>query len=358
MTNDPCLIDHILGGRYRVIRQLGKGGMGTVYEAENTWIKRRVALKVLDRAVAADEAFVRRFMQEAETAAQLRHPNVVDVLDLGQDARTGAVFIVYELLVGRDLRKRLRAEGPLPAAEALAVIAPVMEALVLAHARGVVHRDLKPDNIFLAETPGGVVSKLIDFGVARVTSDEGVSLQNTHAGAAIGTPYYMSPEHWRAEEAVDARADVWSLGVVLYEVLAGERPFRGRSSGALIAKILYEAPTALAELAPDAPPALADAVMRALQKDREARHPTMQAFLDAVRAASTGAQATSAKATSAVRCEPSAPAPSGASATFAPMETPPAVTPAPVRRPPPARRRVVPRAASAVVTPSNGIEVL
>ena len=273
-----------LGGRYRVVRLLGKGGMGAVYEAENTWTKRRVAVKVMRPEVAAHAQYARRFLQEAQSAAQLAHPNVVDVLDMGRDEELGSLYIVQEFLTGHDLRKHLDAAGRMPARDALGLILPVMEALVAAHARGIVHRDIKPDNIFLAETPRGVVPKLIDFGIAKVVAEGGDSLQKTSTGVLMGTPYYMSPEQGRGDPGLDARTDVWSIAVVLYEMLSGARPHESNTNAnALIAKIIYEDPRPLTEAAPDVPADLADAVMGALRRDLTKRHATMQAFADALR---------------------------------------------------------------------------
>ena len=262
---------------------LGRGGMGAVYEAENTWTQRRVALKVMRASVADDEVFVRRFMQEARTASQLQHPNIVDVLDMGQDATTGEIFIVQEFLSGRDLGRLLAERGTLSVREAFDVMVPVMEALVAAHARGIVHRDLKPENIFLAETAKGVVPTLIDFGIAKVVVDD-ASLQQTGTGVLLGTPDYMSPEQARGESALDGRSDVWALGVVLYELLSGKKPYTAANANALIAKIIYEAPTPLDVVAPQLSPAVVDLVMRAVRPALAERHATMQAFLDALRA--------------------------------------------------------------------------
>ena len=279
----------LIGGRYRVLRLLGQGGMGAVYEAENTWTKRRVALKLMRPEVANRADFVRRFMHEAQSAALLAHPNIVDVLDMGEDPEHGTLYIVQGFLTGRDLRALLRAEGRLTVQRSIALLAPVMEALVLAHSRGIVHRDLKPDNIFLAETPRGVVPTLIDFGIVKVTSDDGAV---TSAGALLGTPFYMAPEQARGDTTLDARADVWSLGVVLYEMLAGVRPASAPNSSALIARIIYEDPRPLAEVAPDLPADVTAVVMGALQRDPQRRHPSMQAFLDALRACASSMPAT------------------------------------------------------------------
>ncbi len=298
---------------------LGRGGMGAVYEAENTWTQRRVALKVMRASVADDEVFVRRFMQEARTASQLQHPNIVDVLDMGQDATTGEIFIVQEFLSGRDLGRLLAERGTLSVREAFDVMVPVMEALVAAHARGIVHRDLKPENIFLAETAKGVVPTLIDFGIAKVVVDD-ASLQQTGTGVLLGTPDYMSPEQARGESALDGRSDVWALGVVLYELLSGKKPYTAANANALIAKIIYEAPTPLDVVAPQLSPAVVDLVMRAVRPALAERHATMQAFLDALRA--TDARTVDASAPApVVRAAAAPPLGAGQHATAATAET-------------------------------------
>lgn len=275
----------VIGGHYRVLRTIGKGGMGTVYEAENTWTQRRVAVKVMRPEVARDGELASRFMQEARATSRLAHPNIIDVLDMGQDPELGALYIVEEFLTGHDLRVHLNLVGRMAPRDALDVILPVMEALGEAHAHGIVHRDLKPDNIFLAETSRGVVPTLIDFGVAKIvaaSSDE-ASLQ-TRAGMLMGTPSYMAPEQGRGDAALDGRADVWSIGVVLYEMLSGARPHDALTPVGLIAQIIYQDPRPLSEVAPELPADLVDAVMGALQRDLARRYPTMQAFDDALRA--------------------------------------------------------------------------
>ena len=274
----------LIGGHYRVVRTIGKGGMGTVYEAENTWTQRRVAVKVMRPEVARDGELASRFMQEARATSRLAHPNIIDVLDMGQDQALGALYIVEEYLTGHDLRVHLNLVGRMSPRDALDVVLPVMEALSEAHAHGIVHRDLKPDNIFLAETSRGIVPTLIDFGVAKMVasgSDE-VGLQ-TRVGMLMGTPSYMAPEQGRGDTAVDGRADIWSLGVVLYEMLAGRRPHDALTAPGLIAQIIYQDPIPLDQAAPELPADLVAAVMGALQRDLAKRYPTMRDFEDALR---------------------------------------------------------------------------
>jgi serine/threonine protein kinase len=191
--------ESLLGEKYKVSRLLGEGGMGAVYEAENTWTRRRVAIKVMRPEFARDAEATQRFLREAQSAAQIDHPNVVSVLDLGRDAASGSLFIVQEFLVGKELRALIDARGALPTEEALALILPVVDGLVAAHALGVVHRDLKPENIFLAEArTGRVVPKLIDFGIAKALRPRENEFR-TVIGQAMGTPAYMSPEQARGD---------------------------------------------------------------------------------------------------------------------------------------------------------------
>ncbi len=274
----------LIGGHYRVVRTIGKGGMGTVYEAENTWTQRRVAVKVMRPEVARDGELASRFMQEARATSRLAHPNIIDVLDMGQDQELGALYIVEEYLTGHDLRMHLNLVGRMSPRDALDIILPVMEALSEAHAHGIVHRDLKPDNIFLAETSRGIVPTLIDFGVAKIVAGEadGMGLQ-TRVGMLMGTPSYMAPEQGRGDVTVDGRADIWSIGVVLYEMLAGKRPHDALTAPGLIAQIIYQDPIPLDRAAPELPADLVAAVMGALQRDLSKRYPSMRDFEDALR---------------------------------------------------------------------------
>jgi serine/threonine-protein kinase len=273
---------HLLGGRYRVVRRLGAGGMGAVYEAENTWTTRRVAVKVLRARFARDGDIVLRFRQEAVAATRLAHPNIVEVLDMDEDEETDTLFLVQELLRGRTLQARLTESGRLTPSAALDLLVPVLCALVTAHARGVVHRDLKPENIFLADNPrGGVTPTLIDFGVAKFLDDPG-ALRATRTGAVMGTPYYMSPEQVRGDKGLDGRTDVWSMGAVLYEALAGKVPFEASNYNTLTFRILSERAPRIERHAPDLAPALADIVHRALEPDLDRRFASMRAFLDAL----------------------------------------------------------------------------
>jgi serine/threonine protein kinase/formylglycine-generating enzyme required for sulfatase activity len=279
-----------LAGKYELVRQLGAGGMGAVYEAINTLTRRRVAIKILHESFASDPNAVQRFMQEAQSASRIDHPNVVDILDLGHDPASGTQFMVQEFLTGSTLRERLRERGSLDADEVIRVVQPLVHALVVAHEAGVVHRDLKPENIFLAvDARGDEVIKLIDFGLSRPVREQD-RLAVTDHGRQLGTPYYMSPEQLRAEVDIDDRTDVWSLGVVLFELIAGERPFRGPSYNELIVQILKEPVPRLGTVVPALPSAFDALVDRMLDRDR-ARRPSVRQVSDALDTLSRRARA-------------------------------------------------------------------
>lgn len=276
-------IGSIVGGKYVLRSVLGSGGMGAVYAAENTWTRRPVALKLLHPELTRNREVVERFMQEAQFASQLRHPNIVDVLDMGREASDGSLFIVQELLRGNDLRAMLDASGRIDPASAVDIALPLMGALALAHLRGVVHRDIKPENIFLAiDEAGEVVPKLIDFGISKLFSDAPGDRALTQVGALVGTPDYMSPEQARGDGTLDAQTDVWSLGVVLYEMLCGRAPFDAPTQNLLLVQLITETPPRIESFAPDVPPALAAIVHRAVERERDARFRDTLEFADAV----------------------------------------------------------------------------
>ena len=268
----------VVAGKYRIVRVIGEGGFGVVYEAENTWTGRRVALKVLASGRVADPVHVQRFMREARTAASLRHPNVVDVIDLGQDPRDGTFFLVQELLVGEDLRALLDRERTLSPTRARAIVSAALRGLGAAHAAGVVHRDIKPANVFLArDAEGGETPKIIDFGVARPAERDLVGPALTVA--PVGTPAYMSPEQLRAEGPVGPASDVWSVGVMLHQLLCGEHPFPSSNRAELVTAVLSgRGPDVDVTLA-DAPLDLRRFVRRALSFDPSARYANASAML-------------------------------------------------------------------------------
>ncbi|MFT3928470.1 MAG: protein kinase [Myxococcales bacterium] len=267
-------VGQVVGGRYRIESLLGSGGMGVLYVAEHLFTHRRVALKLLHPERGDDlEQLQARFLTEARTASAVRHPHVVDVLDMGTDEE-GMSFLVMELLEGFSLDRLLKAEKQLSPSQALAWILPIMGALAVLHDAGIVHRDIKPSNLFLCQAPSGKLHpKVLDFGLARVVSD----LRLTRSGVVIGTPLYMAPEHAGGLD-VGPQADVWSLGVVLYECLAGRAPYQAKDGQVLAAQVLAGHVQPLHVVRPDLPTPLAHAVERALRRDLALRYQDMRDF--------------------------------------------------------------------------------
>jgi eukaryotic-like serine/threonine-protein kinase len=261
-------------GPYRVVRRLGHGGMGVVWLAHDPRLDRRVALKLLPAHRSTDDAARRSLTEEAKAASALDHPHIATIYDIG-DAPDGRVFIAMAFYEGESLRDRLE-RGRLSVEETLAVATPLADALAAAHAAGIVHRDVKPGNVIL--TPSGGV-KLVDFGVAKLPATPAPT------SPMAGTPPYMSPEQVRGEE-VDGRADIWSLGVVLYEMLSGRRPFGGADEAALLRAIQKENPTEIRRLSPEVPAPLARIVERCLARSPSARFASASELRDALRAMS------------------------------------------------------------------------
>lgn len=223
-----------VAGRYRLVRHLGKGGMGSVWEAEHLALQAPVALKFLHRSLASDEKA--RFMREARAAARLRSAHVVQILDYGVEG--GAPFIAMELLRGETLGRRLLRVPRLTFAETGQILGEVARAVSMAHGRGIVHRDLKPDNIFIATEDDREIVKVLDFGIAKVArGPDSTRSPKTATGVLMGTPLYMSPEQARGDREIDWRADIWSFGVIAYECLVGQKPFESRGLGDLLVRI-------------------------------------------------------------------------------------------------------------------------
>jgi len=264
-------------GRYRIIAALGSGGMGEVYVAEDTQLGRKIALKTLPAHFTMDDERVRRFQQEARAASALNHPNIITIYEIGQiDSRH---FIVTEFIEGETLRQHM-AKTQMVISEALDVAAQVASALATAHQAGIVHRDIKPENIMLRADG---IAKVLDFGLVKLTERKNVTpdspaLFETAQGMVMGTAHYMSPEQARGLR-VDARTDIWSLGIVLFEMVGGRVPFEGATSSDVIASILDREPTTLARYSPEAPTELEWIVKKALRKDREERYQTAKELL-------------------------------------------------------------------------------
>jgi serine/threonine-protein kinase len=273
-----------LDGRYLLRRLLGDGGMGNVFLAENLKLGNKpVAVKTLKPEYIANKDLVARFLEEAHAASKVEHDNIVEVFDADIDGATGTPYIVQRYLRGTNLREHLDASPGrrLAPAEALDCIVPVMGALVATHKQKIIHRDIKPENIFLVRTSSGnTVPKLIDFGIAKhLDPPAGPRRSSTRAGSIWGTFDYMSPEQARGERSIDTRADIWSVGAVLFEALTGRLPLEVDNHAALLQRFLEGPPPRVDAVAPDVPGDLADAIERALQIDPAKRYPTMAAFI-------------------------------------------------------------------------------
>ncbi|MFL5307825.1 MAG: serine/threonine-protein kinase [Polyangia bacterium] len=274
------LIGVALAGRYEVVRRIGEGGMGAVYEARHTLIGKRVAVKVLLEKFHAKSDFVARLLQEARLAGSIGHEHIVDVTDFGT-TEDGRSFVVMEFLDGESLAELERREAPLPIDRSLRIARQAASALGAAHAKGIFHRDVKPENIYLIRRAEADFVKVVDFGISKAVKpggDEGAeSYRLTHTGLLLGTPLYMSPEQARGEEDLDHRVDIWALGVLLYECLTGEVPFRANNYLQIISQVLTHEPPSPAVLRPELgiPDAVDAVVMRAIEKDRTRRYQTM-----------------------------------------------------------------------------------
>jgi serine/threonine-protein kinase len=274
------LIGVVLAGRYEVLRRIGEGGMGAVYEAKHTLIGKRVAVKVLLEKFHAKSDFVARLLQEARLASSIGHENIVDVTDFGT-TDDGRSFVVMEFLDGESLADLERREAPLPIERSLRIARQAASALGAAHAKGIFHRDVKPENVYLIRRGDADFVKVVDFGISKAVKpggDEGAEAYRlTHTGLLLGTPLYMSPEQARGDEDLDHRADIWALGVLLYECLTGEVPFRANNYLQIISQVLTHEPPSPSRLRPELgiPDAVDAVVMRAMEKDRARRYQTM-----------------------------------------------------------------------------------
>jgi eukaryotic-like serine/threonine-protein kinase len=263
----------IVDGKYRIDGILGTGGMGVVLSATHLELDAPVAIKVVRDDLAQNEEVVSRLIFEARAAARMRGTHIVRVLDVAR-LSTGAPYIVMEQLQGSDLAVVLAQRASLPVAEAVHYVLQACEGLREAHALGIIHRDLKPENLFLAATPEGVVLKILDFGISKdVTASRrgGSPSTLTKAGLAVGSPYYMSPEQMRASSDLDARADIWSLGAILFELVTGKCPFEAETTALLATKIMLDEAPSLRAFSSAAPEALDAIVRRCLQKEPSAR---------------------------------------------------------------------------------------
>ncbi len=282
LEDDPSsLVGSVLDGQYQIDSMLGKGGMGAVYRARHILLGDRVAIKILPPEVRNNAEWLRRFRREGQAARRFRHPNAVTVYDL-RTASDGIIYMVMEYVEGHTLDAEIRKRGRLTHIEAFELLEPIMSVLNTAHSMGVVHRDLKPENIMIGKAGenGEHVVKLLDLGIAKMReiaeSDSGGTTALTVAGQVLGTPYYMSPEQWGeiprdGNPEIDGRADIYSLGLVCYEMITGKRPYTGKTLMELRREHIQTTPPPLHEVVKDVPAGFSDAIMRATAKDRDDR---------------------------------------------------------------------------------------
>src|SRR5215210_222854 len=273
-SDEDRLVGQVLAGKYRIEEKIDEGGMGCVYRATHVLMEKVVAVKVLHPALAADDKIVARFTREAKPASRISHPHAINVTDFGE-SDNGVVYLVMEYLRGRTLKDVIRSGGPMTLLRASEIVRQVAGALEAAHNEGVVHRDLKSDNIMLDEATGGDWAKVLDFGIAKIQQTER-SIHETDPGLTapnliIGTPQYMSPEQCSQASDIDARSDIYSFGVILFEMLAGHVPFTGDSPTAIMMKHIQDPPPSILDERKDLPDEVGRVVARALAKSPEDR---------------------------------------------------------------------------------------
>ncbi len=276
-------VGEMIAEKYRIVRLLGEGGMGAVYEGENVRIRHRVAIKVLHAAVADNRDVVDRFEREAEVAGQAGSEHIVEVRDLGA-LPNGQRYMVMEFLDGESLAARVDARGPMSTADLIPAALQLLDGLAAAHDAGIVHRDLKPENVFLLRSRGGTRDfvKILDFGISKFNLAADNRVNVTRTGSVMGTPCYMSPEHARGARDVDLRTDLYAVGVMLYECLSGARPFDGENPNEVLFKVVLEDPAKLAELVPELDPRLVAIVERGMARNRDHRFQTAREFQEAL----------------------------------------------------------------------------
>jgi serine/threonine protein kinase len=272
-----------IAGKYRIERVLGRGGMGIVVAAEHLQLRQRVAIKLLLPDAGGGAETMARFAREAQAAARVHSEHVARVIDVAT-LEDGSPYIVMEFLEGQDLGQLLASRGPLPLEEAVGYLLQACEGVAEAHAVGIIHRDLKPSNLFVCQRGGGrTIVKVLDFGISKAQPlGPGADPGLTRTRTTMGSPLYMSPEQISSAKNVDVRADIWSLGVTLFELLAGRTPFDGESITELVAAVLQTEPASLSDLRPGLPRALTPVIARALEKDRERRYPNVAKLAEAI----------------------------------------------------------------------------
>jgi serine/threonine-protein kinase len=288
------LVGTLLSERYKVLKELGEGGMGTVYLAEHTTIRKKLAIKVLSSEYCHKQDLVDRFLQEARAASMISQENVVEITDFGTTP-TGSVFFVMEFLDGEDLSATIKREGAQPWARVQPIMLQICRALQAAHESGIIHRDMKPENCFrIKRGKSDDFIKVLDFGIAKVTTDDSEGKGLTRTGMIFGTPEYMSPEQAQGAKP-DYRVDIYALGVIMYELLTGRVPFTADTFMGILTKHMFEVPDAPSVVAPQAqiPEDVESIILKAMQKDREYRFQDMAAMATAIETAGSGSAAVS-----------------------------------------------------------------
>src|SRR2546421_5281052 len=298
--SDP-LLGQTLAGKYRVEKLIKRGGMGAIYQGKHVLIDKTVAIKVLRPSLALDDDVVARFSREAKAASRISHPHAVSVTDFGE-SENGIVFLVMEYLDGRTLKEIIKSEGPMALDRVVEIVRQVAGALDAAHEQGVVHRDLKSDNIMLSQTNGSDWAKVLDFGIAKIQQPEGRhDVDITAANLVVGTPQYMSPEQCSQSGPIDARSDIYSFGIIVYEMLAGRVPFTGESPTVIMMKQVQDSPPSILEARPELAPGVAQVISKALAKQPADRFQSAgelsAALTDAAAGASESPQLAAAPAT-------------------------------------------------------------
>ncbi len=295
-------------GSYRAVREVGRGGMGVVWAAEHPLLGSQAVVKQLRPELSAQRDVIERFFNEARAASRIVHPGIVRIFDFGY-GDDGTAYFVMEFLDGESVGARLARSGPIAEAQVVRLGRQIASALAAAHEAGIVHRDLKQDNVFLVPdvaVAGGERAKILDFGIAKLGGDVGEGVAVTRTGALLGSPLYMSPEQCRGTGEVDSRADVYALGCLLFAMVTGRPPFLGSGVGEIIGKHIYEQPPRPRELVAGLSVGLDAAIMRALEKDPARRHASMRAFASALDGAAAGGDQAAAPAASALSADESA----------------------------------------------------